>query len=137
MRLLKRIFRPVYKKFIERPLWWFLAKVKAFFMAEVSVQIEQTSQRLVAIEERLRTAEATAEANSIEAKNAALRAAEAIAEASNVALRAVEANNAAQWSSLEQLLLALFHQPDNSGAECRSGATQNELTASALAQGEP
>jgi hypothetical protein len=48
-------------------------------MAEVGVQLEQTGQRLVAIEERL---------------------------------RAMEANNAAQWDALEQLLLAMFRQPE-------------------------
>jgi hypothetical protein len=51
MRVVKKLLRPVYKHLFERPLWWFLAKVKAFFLAEISVQI-------AAIEERLRTMDA-------------------------------------------------------------------------------
>jgi hypothetical protein len=73
------ILRPIYKAFFERPLWWFLGKVKAFFLAEIGPQIESTESRLAAIEERLRS---------------------------------MEANNAAQWDALEQLLLALFRQPE-------------------------
>jgi hypothetical protein len=73
------VLRPIYKGFFERPLWWFLAKVKAFFLAEIGPQLEGTGRRLAAIEERLQSA---------------------------------EASNAAQWDALEQLLLALFHQPE-------------------------
>ena len=76
MRLVRKvlgaILRPIYKAFFERPLWWFLAKVKAYFLAEIGPQ-------LTAIDERLRS---------------------------------TEANNAAQWDALEQLLLALFRQPE-------------------------
>src|SRR5665213_3876787 len=59
MRLVKRVLRPVYRLFFERPLWWFLARVKGFFLAEIGVQIEQTAQRVTAIEEQLRAAEAS------------------------------------------------------------------------------
>lgn len=87
MGLLRRaggpLVRPVYKAVAEGPLWWFLAKVKAFFFAE-------TSERLLAIENRLATLE------KVE--------------------RQIEAGNAAQWDALEQLLLAMYRQP-----ECRNG----------------
>lgn len=80
------ILRPFYHVFFERPLWWFLAKVKEFFFAEVGVRLgnierlaDDAERRLAAIEERLRR---------------------------------VEAANAAQWDALEELLLALFHQPE-------------------------
>ena len=83
MRFLKRavrsILRPIYRLLIERPLWWFLGRVKAFFLAEIGVQITATEHRVAAMEERL---------------------------------RAMDANNMAQWSALEQLLLALFRQPE-------------------------
>ena len=43
MRLSKKLaiifMRPVYRAFFERPLWWFLARVKACFFAEVGVQL--------------------------------------------------------------------------------------------------
>jgi len=80
MRLIKRGLRPIYRSFVERPLWWFLAKVKAFFLAEIGVQIQNTEQRVAAMEERLRQ---------------------------------IDVNNAAQWDALEQLLLALFRQPES------------------------
>lgn len=80
--------RPIYRAFFEKPLWWFLSRVKAYFFAEVGVQLgnierflgqDRESQRWMAVEERLRT---------------------------------LEANNAAQWAALEQLLLALFRQAE-------------------------
>jgi hypothetical protein len=99
MRLVKKLLRPVYRALVERPLWWFLAKVKAFFLAEIGPQVEQTGQRLAAIEERL---------------------------------RAIDANNAAQWNALEQLLLALYRQPEAHGvAEGRPAAARNDLGAGA------
>jgi len=79
MRLVKRVLRPFYRLLVERPLWWFLSRVKTYFLTEVEGQLQQTGQRLTAIEERL---------------------------------RAMEANNAAQWDGLEQLLLAMFRQPE-------------------------
>jgi hypothetical protein len=94
MRLLKRILRPVYKLFFERPLWWFLAKVKAFFMAEITGQIGQMSRKLEVLEERLQAVEANREQRVF--------AVQANMEASNVA----------QWKAIEQLLLALLSQPE-------------------------
>jgi hypothetical protein len=62
MRLIRKalgfVLRPIYKGFFERPLWWFLVRVKAFFLAEIGPQIESTQRRLAAIEERLRSTEA-------------------------------------------------------------------------------
>jgi hypothetical protein len=80
------LFRPVYRAFFERPLWWFLARVKVFFLGDMAAQVESIErrlredyrQRLTAIEERL---------------------------------RAAEENHLVQWDAMEQLLLALFHQP--------------------------
>jgi hypothetical protein len=72
MQLIKRSLRPIYRSFVERPLWWFLAKVKTFFLAEIGVQISQIDERV----------------------------------------RRIEANNAAQWDALEQLLLAMLRQPE-------------------------
>jgi hypothetical protein len=104
MSLVKRALRPFYRLLVERPLWWFLSRVKAYFLAEVGVQIEQTGQRLAAIEERL---------------------------------RAMEANNAAQWDGLEQLLLAMFRQPEaraRVGANWSHPAQQQEPKARAAGQ---
>jgi hypothetical protein len=88
MRFVQKLFRPIYRAFFERPIWWFLGKVKAFFFAETSARLESIDRHLyegsanrrelAAIEERLRAAEAT---------------------------------NAAQWDAIEQLVLALFQQP--------------------------
>ncbi len=80
------LLRPVYRAFLERPLWWFLAKIKVFFLGDMAAQVanmerqlrEDYQQRLAAIEQRLRTA---------------------------------EENNLVQWDAIEQLLLSLFHQP--------------------------
>ena len=80
------VVRPFYRTFFEKPLWWFLAKVKAFFFAE-------TSERLLRIENRL----------------AALEKPESIEEL----FRRTEASNAAEWDALEQLLLALYRQPES------------------------
>ena len=79
------VVRPFYRAFVERPLWWFLAKVKVFFFAE-------TSERLLQIENRL----------------AALEKVQTVEEL----FRRSDANNAAQWDALEQLLLALYRQPE-------------------------
>ena len=98
-KVLGLILRPIYKGLFERPLWWFLARVKVFFLAEIGPQLESTGHRLAAIEERLRSA---------------------------------EANNAAQWNALEQLLLALFRQPtEHLDSDVRIGAEQEFLTAGA------
>jgi AcrR family transcriptional regulator len=94
MRSSKRVavffLRPIYRRFFERPLWWFLAKVKAFFLAEVGIQLGN-------IERRFRTEDAVDEQRwaSLEQR-----------------LRSLEASNAAQWDAMEQLLLALFRQPE-------------------------
>ncbi len=84
-RVLIFVFRPIYRTFIERPLWWFLSRVKAYFLVEVGPQLENIGrhlqdqqQRWAALEERLQRA---------------------------------EAGNAAEWDALEQLLLALFREP--------------------------
>jgi biopolymer transport protein ExbB/TolQ len=74
------VARPIYRKFVEGPLWWFLAKLKVFFIAEIAERLtllEQKLTRLETIEDRLRS---------------------------------TEISNAAQWDALEQLLLAMFRQ---------------------------
>jgi len=79
MPFAKKLLRPFYKKFLEMPLWWFLKRVKAYFLAEIGPQLESTAHRLAVIEARL---------------------------------NALDGNNVAQWSALEQLLLALYRQPE-------------------------
>src|SRR5882724_2149203 len=82
--------RPIYRTFFERLVWWFLARVKAFFLAEIGPQLER-------IERRLQSEEADRQQRwaAIEER-----------------MRSAEASNAAQWDALEQLLLAMFRQPE-------------------------
>jgi hypothetical protein len=40
MRLLKKVLRPIYRRFFKKPLWSFLAKVKVFFVADFVAEIE-------------------------------------------------------------------------------------------------
>ena len=49
MRLLKKVLRPIYKRFFERPLWSFLAKVKVFLIADFVAEIRP---QIAAIEAR-------------------------------------------------------------------------------------
>ncbi len=91
-RVVVLIFRPFYRTFVERLLWWFLARVKIFLLSDMAVQVDSIDrrlqndpqQRVIALEERL---------------------------------RAMEASNAAQWDAMEQLLLALFRQPELRSSE--------------------
>jgi hypothetical protein len=80
------IFRPIYRTFFERLVWWFLTKVKIFFMADLNVQLE-ASERRIREENQQRW-------GLVEEQ-----------------MRRIEANNAAQWDGLEKLLLAMFRQP--------------------------
>jgi hypothetical protein len=101
-KVLGAILRPFYKAFFEKPLWWFLARVKAFFLAEIGPQIESTGHRLAAIEQRLQS---------------------------------TEANNVAQWGALEQLLLALYRQPEvRLDSDGKSWIQRDDLTSSAAGQ---
>lgn len=80
-------FRPLYRTFVERLLWWFLMKVKIFFIADLAAQVDSIDRRLredhherwAAIDQRLRN---------------------------------LEASNAAQWHAMEELLLALFRSSE-------------------------
>ncbi|MFZ0591183.1 MAG: hypothetical protein WAM39_11910 [Bryobacteraceae bacterium] len=90
-RAIVSILRPIYRALIERPLWWFLAKVKAFFFAEITVQVAEGFSKLDDLERRLRAIEER--------------------------IQGVERNNAAQWDALEQLLLALFRQQQFQASE--------------------
>jgi hypothetical protein len=94
------VARPIYRKFIERPLWWFLAKVKVFFMAE-------TSERLSLLESRV-----------VELTN--------LLQANEQRFRNMEASNTAQWDAMEQLLLAMFRQRESRlyDADRESGTLQ-------------
>jgi hypothetical protein len=91
-RIVVFVFRPIYRTFFDRLFWCFLAKVRVFFMADITARLDaleqrlqaENSQRWAAIEERLRSAETS---NS--------------------------AQNSVQWDALEQLLLALYRQPDS------------------------
>jgi hypothetical protein len=92
-RLVISIARPVYYAFFARPLWWFLAKVKAFFFAETTVALENIERRLREDQQQQRWA-------AIEER-----------------LRSLEMNNAAQWDAMEQLLLSLFRQSEAQSAQ--------------------
>ena len=92
-RILFFFFRPLYRGFVERPLWWFLAKVKAFFFAETTVALENIERRLREDQQQQRWA-------AIEER-----------------LRSLEMNNAAQWDAMEQLLLSLFRQSEAQSAQ--------------------
>lgn len=81
--------RPIYRTFLERPLWWFLARIKAFFFAEVNAQLESIERRLQALE-------------IIERRLEALQQSTAQANAAR----------AGEWDAVEQLLLAVLRQPE-------------------------
>lgn len=51
-RIVVFIFRPIYRTFFDRLIWWFLAKVKVFMLADIGAQLQSIEQRLRAIEER-------------------------------------------------------------------------------------
>ena len=97
-RLAFFILRPIYRGVFERPVWWFLAKVKTFFFSEIGVQLGN-------FERRFQTEDAVDEQRwaCLERR-----------------LQCLEANNAAQWDALEQLLLALFRQPELTNSELTS-----------------
>lgn len=76
------VVRPVYRAFFEKPLWWFLAKLKVFFLTEIYARLDNIEQRLR--EDRQTIAER---------------------------LQRAEEGDKAQWDALEQLLLSMFHQP--------------------------
>jgi hypothetical protein len=105
MRFAKRAVvttvRPIYRAFFEEPLWWFLDKVKTFFLAELNVQMSQSLSKAEDLERRLRAIEERFDK--------------------------VERGNEAQWDSLEQLLLALFRQPEApaSDSEWKASPPQN------------
>ena len=103
MGLIKRaavaFVRPFYKALVERPLWWFLSRVKAFFFAE-------TMDRLTAIEMKLGGL-----GNSPRYENH---------------FNHIEASNAAQWDALEQLLLAVLSQPRDVVRELDSGGSAGD-----------
>jgi hypothetical protein len=92
------ILRPIYRTFFERLIWWYLTKIRAFFMAEMNAlasrqgaQISECLQKLEKIESGQQQRWAAIEER----------------------LRASEANSAGQWDALEQLLLAMFRQPES------------------------
>lgn len=88
-RMVVYIFRPIYRTFFERLLWWFLAKLKIFLLGEIGVQISECLVKIDNVERRLREIEELA-----------------------APLRDAELKNAAQWDAMEQLLLAMFRQPE-------------------------
>ena len=112
-KLVVFIFRPIYRTFFERLLWWFLARIKAFLFAETGAQLSQILRKLEGIEARLQQQRWS----EIEER-----------------LRVMEANNAAQWDGLEQLLLAMFRQPESRSPhqEWRTSDSQ-ELSSSTTA----
>jgi hypothetical protein len=104
--------RPIYRTFLARPLWWFLARIKAFFLAELAPQLTNIESRLNALEslerevqaiERVATQACTFQANASVTLEKIERRLQALEEGS--------ARSAAEWDGLEQLLLALFRLP--------------------------
>lgn len=108
------VLRPVYRAFFEKPLWWFLAKLKAFFIADLSAQVqairEEQARHLAAVDERLQRLDER--------------------------LRRLEAGDPAQWNSLEQLLLSLFHQSESQSVLVteREPGTPREVSSSSAPQ---
>lgn len=92
-KLIVYIFRPIYRTFFERLFWWFLTRIKAFFFAETSVQLSQILRNL----ENIESSQQQQQQRWVEIEQR---------------LQRVEAVNAAQWDGLEQLLLAMFRQPE-------------------------
>ena len=104
-KLVVFIFRPIYRTFFERLLWWFLARIKAFLFAETGAQLSQILRKLEGIEARLQQQRWS----EIEER-----------------LRVMEANNAAQWDGLEQLLLAMFREAGNQNIDERWGTSMHQ-----------
>jgi hypothetical protein len=69
---------------VERPLWWFLDKVKAFFFAETQARLTAIEMRLTSLEQQLSGGQGFSH---------------------------LEKANAEQWAAIEQLLFALWRQP--------------------------
>jgi hypothetical protein len=88
MRFVQKFFRPIYRAFFERPVWWFLARVKAFFFAETLTRLDNMERQLSEVLGRRQEWAALDER-----------------------LRAADVSNAAQWDAIERLILALFQQP--------------------------
>jgi hypothetical protein len=44
--MLKSLVRPVYRRFVERRLWWFLAILKRFFLDDIAAKIDDIDRRL-------------------------------------------------------------------------------------------
>jgi hypothetical protein len=110
--IVDRIFivlcRPIYRMLFERPLWWFLAKVKAFFFLETNKSVAELSARVAALEDSfLRRSGADV----------------------NARLQSIEAANTAQWAALESLLLAMFRQQEVIGSGIDRAAPHRNLTA--------
>lgn len=93
-KLVVYIFRPIYRTFFERLLWWFLARIKVFFLAEIGVQLSQILRKL----ENIESVQQQQQQHWAEVEQR---------------LRRAQEINAAQWDSLEQLLLAMFRQPES------------------------
>ena len=93
-RVVVFILRPIYRTFFDRLFWWFLLKVKIFLLADVHARLE-----------------------SIEARLQKDNSQQQFLAAMEERFRGLETNNAAQWDSLEQLLLALFRQPQFRGLD--------------------
>ena len=87
------VVRPIYRKVIARPLWWFVARVKVFFLAEIGPQLESIGRQLE--HERQLLAAIEGRLHSIEDR-----------------LHGIERGNKTQWDGIEQLLLALYRQPE-------------------------
>jgi hypothetical protein len=99
------VVRPFYRAVVARPLWWFISRVKAYFLAEISPQLESIGRQLEHERHLLATIEGRL--HSIEDR-----------------LHGIENGNNSQWDALEQLLLALYRQPEVKLTEPNSEAVR-------------
>lgn len=114
--MIRFLLRPIYRAFLKKPLRWGLIRLKAFLLADIAARL-QTVEDLSA---QLRDAEANlaAQLHTLRAELVPyLQRSEMNLSSLEPRLaeqfRILDANNAAQWDSIEQLLLAMFRLPQS------------------------
>lgn len=94
-KLIVFLFRPIYRTFFERLTWWFLTRIKVFFLAEVIASLTDLTARMERIENR------------------PIPDQSGVTGALDEKFRSLEAANLAQWRAMETLLLAMFRQSES------------------------
>ena len=140
------IFRYMYRAILERPLWWFLAKVKTFFFAELDVQLQAFEQRSATQDADARRRWESIEAwlkkedSSSHATQQRLQALEQHFQRVGDTLRSVEqrlssvehqfqdleSSNVRYWDAQERLLLSLFRQSEPEPQDTLPAASASE-----------